>query len=214
MREVVKKERKGEIRFQIQLNEEQKLAKKGIYDKDVSIILGKFGSGKTLTAALTALDLLFKHEVDTIYITRPIDFGATGYLKGTIQDKLALHIFPIKQNFYAAYNKEKIDALFLDGKIQIIPIDYMKGMTFCNSCTIVDEFEDITWEEFQLILTRLGKKSKLIFTGSEEQIGVQNSCISKIKCLRDFDKVNYHVLTAQHRNENIQMILDYIKVNS
>lgn len=205
---------KGEIKFQIQLTEEQKAVKRGAYEKDVSIILGKFGSGKTAVAAQIALDLLFKKQISKIYITRPINFTSTGYLTGDASEKLAFHTFPIKQNFYASYRKDKIDELFKDGTIQIVPIDYMKGYTFADSCTIVDEFEDISFKDFELVLTRLGRGSKLIFTGSEEQTDISNSCISKIKCLEKLDLVNYHVLKSQHRNEDIVKILDYIKENT
>ena len=181
--------RKNEIKYNIQLTDEQKAVKEGVYQKNVTVILGEFGSGKTACAVLCALDLLFKKHIDTIFITRPIDFDATGYLKGSMDEKLAFHIFPIKQNMYAAYNKQKIDELFKEGSIQIIPIDYMKGMTFANSCTIVDEFEDIDYDDFKLILTRLGKGSKLIFTGSEEQTDIKNSCIPKVKYLKDFENI-------------------------
>lgn len=209
-----KKVIKGEIKYNVSLNEEQKEVKSGVYHKDVTIILGDYGSGKTLTAALIALDLLFKKKIDKIFITRPIDFNATGYLKGSSDEKLAFHVFPIKQNLYAAYDKAKIDELFREGIIQIIPIDYMKGMTFTNACTIVDEFEDITYGDFKLILTRLGKDSKLIFTGSEEQIDIPDSCIHRIKCLKTCDEVNFHELKGQHRNENILKILNHIKENA
>jgi len=204
---------KGDIKYQIQLTDEQKEVKKGAYQKDVTIVLGHFGSGKTLVAAQIALDMLFKKQVSKIYITRPINFEATGFLTGSADEKLAFHTFPIKQNFYACYSKVKIDELFKDGTIQIVPIDYMKGYTFADSCTIVDEFEDINYKDFELILTRLGKGSKLLFTGSEEQIDIKDSCISKVKCLQNFDLVNYHVLTSQHRNEDIMKIIDYIKDN-
>lgn len=206
------KELKNEIKYQIQLADDQKAVKAGAYAKDVTFVLGKFGTGKTAVAANIALDMLFKKKVKRIFITRPIDFSPTGYLAGNADEKLAFHVFPIKQNFYACYRKDKIDELFKDGSIQIVPIDYMKGMTFTDSCTIVDEFEDINEKDFELILTRLGKGSKLIFTGSEEQIDIKDSCISSIKCLKNFDTVNYHVLSSQqHRNEDIQKILDYIK---
>ena len=203
--------RKSEIKYNIQLTDEQKAVKEGVYQKNVTVILGEFGSGKTACAVLCALDLLFKKHIDTIFITRPIDFDATGYLKGSMDEKLAFHIFPIKQNMYAAYNKQKIDELFKEGSIQIVPIDYMKGMTFANSCTIVDEFEDIDYGDFKLILTRLGKGSKLIFTGSEEQTDIKNSCIPKVKYLKDFDVVNYHTLKSQHRDDDIMKILNYIE---
>ena len=157
------RERKNDIQYKIQLNDEQKRAKAQVYNKDVSFFLGDFGSGKTQCAALCALDLLFKKHIDRIFITRPIDFSATGYLTGDINEKMAFHLFPIKQCFYSAYNKEKIDKLFADEVIKIIPIDYMKGVTFLNACTIVDEFEDINYADFKVILSRLGINSKIIF---------------------------------------------------
>ena len=208
------KVRKTEIKYGFSLTEEQKNVKTGVYEKDVTIVLGEFGSGKTACAAQIALDLLFKGHVSKIYITRPIDFKATGYLTGDADQKLAFHLFPIKQNLYACYRKDKIDELFKDGIIQIVPIDYMKGMTFADSCTIVDEFEDINYDDFRLILTRLGKGSKLIFTGSEEQIDIKDSCIPKIKCLKNLDLVNYHVLTSQHRNDDIMKIINFVKENA
>ena len=49
-----KNNKKG-YRFLLSLNEEQKLAKAQILQNDVSIILGKAGSGKTLLACQIAL---------------------------------------------------------------------------------------------------------------------------------------------------------------
>ena len=51
---------KGPIKFQIQLNEEQKEAKDKILNNAVTILSGKAGSGKTLLACQIALDMLFK----------------------------------------------------------------------------------------------------------------------------------------------------------
>lgn len=205
------KKLKNEIRYQVSLTPEQKNAKAGVYNKDVSIFLGNFGSGKTQTASICALDLLFKKHVSKIIISRPIDFKATGYLSGGVDEKLQFHLMPVKQALYAAYGKTKIDKLFADGTIQIIPIDYMKGITFADACCIIDEFEDISYSDFKLILSRLGKDSKLIFTGSEEQIGIKNSCIPKIKCLENCSKVNYNTFKSHHRNDSIMEIIDYIE---
>lgn len=208
-----KKIPKNDIKFNFSLTDEQKLVKASVYDKDVTFVLGTWGTGKTAVACQIALDLLFKKHngIDKIYISRPIDFTATGYLKGSLSDKMDLHIMPIKQNLYSAYNKEKIDSLFNDGIIQIIPIAYMKGMNQLNSVTIIDEFEDVNYHDFKVILTRLCKGSKLIFTGSEEQIDVKDSCIPRIKKLDGSGLVGYHTLTTNHRNEDIVKILDYIE---
>ena len=49
---------KTPIKFGISLNEEQKEGKKIILDNTVSVLKGKAGSGKTLTAIQIGLDLL------------------------------------------------------------------------------------------------------------------------------------------------------------
>jgi len=206
---------KSPIKFKLDLTEEQKAVKTTVYEKDVTFILGNFGTGKTAVACNIALDMLFKNHnrIDKIYISRPIDFTATGYLKGGIQEKLSMHVMPIMQNMYSCYGKEKIDGLFAEGTIQIVPIDYMKGMNQSNSVTIIDEFEDINYHDFKVILTRLCKGSKLIFAGSEEQIDIKDSCLSKVRKLNGTLLVGYHTLTTNHRNEDIMKIIDYLENN-
>lgn len=203
---------KNPIKYQFTLTEEQKEAKASVYEKDVTFILGTYGTGKTACACQIALDLVFKRHngIDKIYISRPIDFSATGYLKGSIQEKMDLFIMPIKQNLYAAYSKEKIDKMFADEVIHIVPINYLKGFTFTDAVIIIDEFEDINYHDFKLVLTRLGKNSKLMFTGSEEQTDIKDSCIPQIKKLKNSGIVGYHELTINHRNEDIVKIIDYI----
>ena len=60
---------KGPIKFQLQLNEEQKLGKDVILNNAITILSGKAGSGKTLLACQVALDMLLKKNVKQIVIT-------------------------------------------------------------------------------------------------------------------------------------------------
>ncbi len=62
---------KGAIRFAITLSGEQKIAKSEMLKHPFSFIIGKAGSGKTLLAVQTALDMFFKREYNKIIITRP-----------------------------------------------------------------------------------------------------------------------------------------------
>ncbi len=56
------RERKGEIKAvsSVELNEEQKEAKRLIIDNQIVLITGRAGSGKSLVCAQTALDFLKK----------------------------------------------------------------------------------------------------------------------------------------------------------
>jgi predicted ribonuclease YlaK len=63
--EVFKKRKpKNPIKFQLQLNEEQKQAKALILENPVVVLKGMAGSGKTLVAVQAALDMLFNREVE------------------------------------------------------------------------------------------------------------------------------------------------------
>ena len=79
---------KGPIKFQIQLNEEQKIAKQKILDNAITVLNGKAGSGKTLLACQVALDMLFRKEVKQIVITRPtVSKEEIGFLPGDLRDR-------------------------------------------------------------------------------------------------------------------------------
>ena len=79
-----KNNKKG-YRFLLSLNEEQKKAKAQILENDVSIILGKAGSGKTLLACQIAIHGLLEKRYTKIIITRPtISKEDLGYLPGNM----------------------------------------------------------------------------------------------------------------------------------
>ncbi len=121
---------------------------------------------------------------------------------------------PIKQNFYRCSNPQKIDEYYKENKIQILPIPYLRGVTFTNSIVIIDELQEVEYQDFELILSRLGRDSKMIFTGSREQNVLGNkSCIEKIMKLKDSGLVCFTELTSNHRNPKIQEVLDYLNNN-
>lgn len=196
------------------LNEEQKAVKECAFRYDVNFIFGRAAAGKTLCATNIALDMLFKGEVKQIIVCRPFDFKATGFLTGALEEKLQYHMMPILHNFYQAYDHAKIDELYKDGSIKILPIPYLRGITFTNAAVICDEIQEMDYESFELVLTRLGKGSKILFTGSMEQnvLGAK-SCIDKVMKLKNSDLVCFHELKENHRNDAIFGILDYIKNN-
>jgi phosphate starvation-inducible protein PhoH and related proteins len=128
--EIFKKKRivKNPINFQIQLNEEQKEAKAKILDNTLSVLSGKAGSGKTLLACNVALDGLLRRHYSKIIITRPtVSKEEIGFLPGDLREKMDPWIQPIYQNMYMLYDKSKIEKLISDGKIEIVPLAFMRG---------------------------------------------------------------------------------------
>jgi len=137
---VQKRRPKNPIKFNVQLNEEQKLAKQLILESPITAIKGMAGSGKTLVATQVALDLLFTKQVEKIIITRPtVSKEDIGFLPGDLQAKMDPWLAPIYHNLHMLYSKEKIDKELENGNIEIVPFAFMRGRTFVKSFVIVDE---------------------------------------------------------------------------
>lgn len=211
---VEKRKLKTEPTLKIQLNEEQKKVSELFYEYDVNFVLGDFGTGKSLTASAIAIKHFRKKECNEIWITRPMLKNQLGALPGELEDKLAPYVFPIMQNLEVCQGKEITDKMIKDGVLKIMPIDVAKGVTFSKSVVIVDEFQDMDYQDFRTILTRLGKDSKMIFCGSREQIDKRlgmNSCIHDALKLKDSNLVGFTELTQNQRNPLLTSIINYLE---
>lgn len=205
---------KTEPKLKVDLNEEQKEFVELFYQYDVNFLLGDFGSGKSLAAVHTALKSFRKKQFDSIWITRPMLKNQLGALPGELEDKLGPYTFPIIQNLEVCQGKEMTDKMQKEGLIKVMPIEVAKGVTFIRSVVIVDEFQDMDYEDFRTILTRLGNGSKMIFCGSKQQIARQinkSSCIKDVMKLENSGLVGFKTLTANHRNPVLTEIIKYLE---
>jgi len=206
-----KRKPKNPIRFKIQLNEEQKTAKSIILDNPITLLKGGAGSGKTLLACNVGLDLLFRKEIDKIVITRPtVSKEEIGFLPGDIREKMDPWLAPIYSNLYMLYDKDKIDKEVANENIEIAPFAFMRGRTFVNSLIIVDECQNLTDSQTELILGRLGRESLMIFCGdlAQSDINKKKSGISFFKTLETrVEGVNVIDLKTNHRHEIVEPIL-------
>ena len=171
-----KRKPKNPIKFQVTLNEEQKQAKAVILSNKITVLKGGAGSGKSMVAAQVALDLLFTHQVEKIILTRPaVTSGEElGFMPGDKDAKLAPYTAAIYDNMYRLYNKEKIDRELAEGRIEVIPVAFMRGRNLSNCCVVVDEGQNITHRQMELILGRLCEGSKMIICGDTAQVDLKD----------------------------------------
>jgi phosphate starvation-inducible PhoH-like protein len=184
-----KRKPKNPIKFKIQLNEEQKQAKAKILDSTITLLAGSAGSGKTLLACQIGLEKLFMRDVDKVIITRPtVSKEEIGFLPGDLREKMDPWVQPIYQNMYLLYDKEKVEKYINDGFIEIVPVSFMRGRTFVNSIVIVDEAQNVTHEQMEMIVTRIGKGSKMIICGDDNQVDLKQKRDSGFKFLYSASK--------------------------
>jgi len=207
-----KRKPKNPIKFKIDLNEEQKAAKALIYNNTVVLLKGAAGSGKTLVACQVALDMFFKREVERIVITRPtVSREEIGFLPGDLKEKMDPWLAPIYANLYMLSDKPKIDQMVSDGEIEIAPFAFMRGRTFAHSFVIVDECQNITHTQTEMVIGRLGKGGKMVFCGDLSQVDLKSkkdSGIGFFTKLEDNVKgVKVTTLKTNHRHEIVEPIL-------
>lgn len=213
---------KNPIKFNISLSDEQKEAKASILKYDLNFLLGDEGSGKTMLAVNVALDLFFRKDTNyrQIVITRPTvtteDFG---FLPGNLKEKMDPFLAPIYETMRDLYGdtqikRDKLAKHIKDEEVRILPIAFTRGVTYSNAIVIVDEFQNCTDEQLQMIIGRLGPTSKLIFSGSTKQVDLKkktDSASFSIDKIKDNPYVNIKTLKANHRHPAIVSVLKSLR---
>ena len=179
-----KRKPKSPIKFKTELNSEQKEAKAKILQHTVTLLAGSAGSGKTFLACQIALEKLFMKEAEKVIITRPtVSKEEIGFLPGDLREKMDPWVQPIYQNMYALYDKVKVEQLIQNGQIEIVPVSFMRGRTFLDSVVIVDEAQNVTHEQMEMIVTRIGLRSKMIICGDDHQVDLKRKADSGFRFL-------------------------------
>lgn len=206
------RERKSEIKYNVTLNEEQKLAKQLIIDNQIVIVTGRAGSGKSLVCAQAALDFLMKKQCNHIYVTRAtIEVGGSlGFLPGDLEDKFNPYLEAFQENLEKCYDKLKIQELVKNKKVLAYPIQFIRGKTI-DDVLVVEEAQNLTKSEMLAILTRLGKTGKIIINGDNEQKDIKESYTGlsyAIELSKKIEGIEWIKLKANHRSDLVGKILD------
>jgi len=214
--EVYKEKRKPKnpIKFGITLNEEQKIAKAEILQNHIIAIKGKAGSGKTMLAVQAGLDLLFNQDIEKLIIARPyVTAGEDiGFLPGGVDDKLSYLTSPIYNIMYDLVGKPKTEKLVQDGAVIVAPFGFLRGNTFSNCYVMIDEAQNATMKQTELMIGRLGLNSKMVFCGDMSQCDLRNKKDSGfdffVKIELEVPGVKVLHLEKNHRHAVVDPILN------
>ena len=213
------RERKNDIKIinALQLNEEQKEAKRLIIENQIVVLTGRAGSGKSLVCAQAALDFLKKKQINCIYNTRAaIEVGKSlGYLPGALNEKFDPYMEALLENLAkCCSDKNEIPKLVQDEKIKALPVQFIRGKTI-DDILIVEEAQNLTKGEMLAILTRLGKTGKIVINGDNEQTDIKNptgeinGLSYVIELSKKIDEIKWIKLATNHRSDLVGKILDF-----
>lgn len=144
---------------------------RSIAENTITFCQGIAGSGKTHIAIGMALEYLLDGKVDKIIITRPIiEAGERlGYLPGTAEEKIHPYLLPLLDEVEYFMDVKFYSQLKYSRLIEIVPLGLMRGRNFHNCFIVADECQNASYEQLKMLLTRIGKESKMVLTGDVAQ---------------------------------------------
>jgi len=180
-----------DLRYIEPLTEKQHEVFGGWKKHSVQVLYGSAGTGKTFIALFKSLleVLGVARKYDKIVIIRSaVPSRDIGALPGDEQEKLAVYELPYIEICSSLFNRD--DAyirLKEQGKIKFAATSYIRGITFDNSIIIVDEMQNLNYQELYSIITRVGDSSKIVFCGDFKQTDLRDSGLHKflnvLKCV-------------------------------
>lgn len=142
-----------------------------VRNNDVVFGVGSAGTGKTYVAAGYAAGELYNKRVSKIIITRPnVEAGPSlGFLPGTLEEKYYPYLAPFENVFVKLLGKGFYEYSLKTKDIEPMPLGFMRGVTFDNCIVLADECQNIGPVEMKMLLSRIGKNCKMIFSGDTSQ---------------------------------------------
>lgn len=157
----------------------------------ITFALGPAGCGKSFISIGAAIQDVYNGLVDQIILTRPVvEVGnSLGFLPGNAIEKLEPYMAPLFDAVNQFWPKEKISEL----NINVIPLNFMRGVTFRKSFVILDEASNCTEEELKMFLTRFGEGSKIVVNGDPTQsdlpLKCQGALVKYVEKLKDVESI-------------------------
>ena len=154
-------------------NLEQKMLFHLLQDDNIKIKLGlgTYGSGKTFIMLQHALKGVKDGRFSKIIFVRNniITKGSRdiGFLSGSLVEKIKPYLMPIAD----LTTPEYLDEIIAEGILEPVPLGFMRGRDFSNNTLVFcDEAENLTRENIQLLIGRIGEGSQLWIAGDLKQI--------------------------------------------
>lgn len=125
-------------------------------------------------------------------------------------------VAPIHENMKFILRDKELFEMLLSDSVEIKPLSYMRGQTFTKSAIIVDEAQNVTHTQMEMILGRLGKRSKMMICGDMRQKDLDRRAKSGMPFLvtasRNLDGVGDIELVQNHRHPLVEQLLELYKL--
>ena len=144
------------------------------FSKDKNLLLhGSAGTGKSfISLYLSLLEVMEGHgDQNKIVILRSVvPTRDMGFLPGSAKDKAKVYEAP----YYSICNElfgrgDAYEILKTKNIVEFQTTSFIRGTTFSDCIVVVDEMQNMTYQELDSVITRIGENCRVIFSGDFKQ---------------------------------------------
>ena len=140
---------------------------------------GVAGTGKTFIALYKAIEEVMDKSnpfKKIIVVRSAVQSREIGHLPGDVNEKMEIFQQPYRQICETLFGrKDAWDRLEEQGHIEFISTSFIRGMSFDDAIIIVDEMQNLNFEEIDTVMTRVGYRSKIIWCGDYRQTDLRKN---------------------------------------
>lgn len=136
------------------------------------LAVGSAGTGKTYISLYLALkDVMAKNQYKEIIIIRSsVQSREQGHMPGDAKDKMAHFEAPYVDIVNDLFERgDAYQIMKQKNMIRFMSTSFIRGLTFDNALILVDEVQNMRWDEIRTIMTRVGEGSRIILCGDTKQ---------------------------------------------
>ena len=152
---------------------------------------GVAGTGKTFIALYKALEEVLdkSNPFNKIIIVRSaVPSREVGHLPGDLDEKTQIYRQPYQQICHTLFGRpDAYQRLEEQHYIEFISTSFIRGMSFDDAIIIVDEMQNLTFEEIDTVMTRVGYRSKIVWCGDYRQTDLNKKKNDMSGILKFFD---------------------------
>lgn len=152
---------------------------------------GVAGTGKTFIALYKAIEEVMdkSNPFNKIIIVRSaVSSREVGHLPGDLDEKTEIYKQPYQQICRTLFGRpDAYQRLEEQHYIEFISTSFIRGMSFDDAIIIVDEMQNLTYEEIDTVMTRVGYRSKIIWCGDYRQTDLNKKKNDMSGILKFFD---------------------------
>ena len=152
---------------------------------------GVAGTGKTFIALYKAIEEVLdkSNPFNKIIIVRSaVPSREVGHLPGDLDEKTQIYRQPYQQICTTLFGRaDAYQRLEEQHHIEFISTSFIRGMSFDDAIIIVDEMQNLTFEEIDTVMTRVGYRSKIIWCGDYRQTDLNKRKNDMSGILKFFD---------------------------